>query len=220
MKIFGIAGAGGFGKEVMPLVIEFCEQQILQGNIYTPYFLKHINDGIDVLGIPTLKETDFLSSTKERYFNVAIRESSLRERISDLYERNGAIPLEICSIHAVKYKPSKIGRGAILGAFSIIEASAEIGNYFHCHMHSYVAHDCIIGDFVTFAPNVCCNGNVIIEDHAYLGCGAIIKDGRPNKPIRIGARAVIGMGAVVTEDVAPDSVVIGVPARPLDSRRK
>ena len=44
-----------------------------------------------------------------------------------------------------------------------------------------------IGDYVTFAPGVRCNGNVHIGDHAYVGAGAIIRQGKPGEPLRIGA---------------------------------
>ena len=72
-----------------------------------------------------------------------------------------------------------------------------------------------IGNFVTFAPSVKCNGNVIIEDHAYIGTGAVIKQGKSNKPLKIGFGAVVGMGAVVTENIPPQVTVIGNPARRL-----
>lgn len=100
----------------------------------------------------------------------------------------------------------------------LVTASARIGRQFQCNIYSYVAHDCMIGDFVTFAPKVCCNGNVHIGDFAYVGTGAVIKQGVPGKPLRIGAGAVIGMGAVVTKDVPEGAVVIGNPARQLDPR--
>jgi acetyltransferase-like isoleucine patch superfamily enzyme len=54
---------------------------------------------------------------------------------------------------------------------------------------------------------------VHIEDHVYIGTGAIIKQGSPGKPLRIGAGAIIGMGAVVTKDVLPNTTVVGNPAR-------
>ena len=71
----------------------------------------------------------------------------------------------------------------------------------------------VVGGFVTFAPRVHCNGNVVIEDHAYIGTGAILKQGQPGKPLVIGRGAVLGMGAVVTKSVAPGATVVGNPAR-------
>lgn len=49
---------------------------------------------------------------------------------------------------------------------------------------------------------------VIIEDDCDLGVGAIVLPG-----VRIGQGAQIGAGAVVTEDVPPYSVAVGVPAK-------
>ena len=82
------------------------------------------------------------------------------------------------------------------------------------NIYAYIAHDCVIGDYVTFAPNVHCNGNVHVHDHAYIGTGAIIKQGTTSKPLVIGEGAVVGMGAVVTKDVPPFTTVIGNPAKP------
>jgi serine O-acetyltransferase len=54
------------------------------------------------------------------------------------------------------------------------------------------------------------NGHPTIENDVVIGAGARILG-----PIRIGARAVIGANAVVVDDVPPDTVVVGIPARPL-----
>ena len=96
----------------------------------------------------------------------------------------------------------------------MVTASARIGLQFQCNIYSYVAHDCVIGDFVTFAPSVCCNGNVHVQDFAYIGTGAVLKQGTADKPLVIGAGAIVGMGAVVTKDVEPGAVVVGNPAKP------
>ena len=52
-------------------------------------------------------------------------------------------------------------------------------NWIMAYVH--IAHDCQVGDFVTFAPAVKCNGNVIIENNVYIGTGAIIKQGKKDK---------------------------------------
>lgn len=53
---------------------------------------------------------------------------------------------------------------------------------------------------------------IVVEDGAWIGAGSIILDG-----VTIGRNAVIGAGAVVTKDVPPNSVAIGVPARVIES---
>jgi serine acetyltransferase len=49
---------------------------------------------------------------------------------------------------------------------------------------------------------------VVIEDDVWLGTNVVVLPG-----VRVGRGAVVGAGAVVTEDVPPFTVVAGVPAR-------
>ena len=59
------------------------------------------------------------------------------------------------------------------------------------------------------------DGEIIIEDYAWIGAGAIIL---PN--VRVGERSIVAAGAVVTEDVPPYSVVAGNPAKVIKYLRK
>jgi acetyltransferase-like isoleucine patch superfamily enzyme len=109
----------------------------------------------------------------------------------------------------------QVGDGAILCPFVMLSSNVRIGRQFHANYYSYVAHDCVVGHFVTLAPGAQCNGNVLIEDHAYIGAGAILRQGKPDEPLIIGRGAVVGMGAVVTKSVPPGITVVGNPAKPL-----
>ena len=110
-------------------------------------------------------------------------------------------PFSIHAANSLDLGYSEIAEGAIFCPFTMVTANAKIGKFFHANLYSYIAHDCIIGDYVTFAPHVQCNGNIIIEDNAYVGTGVIIKQGTLEKPIIIGEGAILGMGAVITKSV-------------------
>ena len=49
---------------------------------------------------------------------------------------------------------------------------------------------------------------MIVKDHVYIGSGAVILPG-----VTIGHNSMIGAGSVVTKDVPPLSVAVGIPAR-------
>lgn len=51
-------------------------------------------------------------------------------------------------------------------------------------------------------------GDIVIEDDVWLGMGAKVMDG-----VRIGRGAIVGAGAVVTEDIPEYAIALGVPAR-------
>ncbi len=58
---------------------------------------------------------------------------------------------------------------------------------------------------------------IFVGDDVMIGTGATVV-ARPNTDLHIGDGARVGAGAVVTGDVPPGVTVVGVPARPVQSR--
>ncbi|MCQ9618263.1 NeuD/PglB/VioB family sugar acetyltransferase [Paenalcaligenes niemegkensis] len=214
-KIIAVYGASGFGREVLPIL----RQQIHTNVDGIAAELVFVDDGATeefINNVPVMSYTDFIAQTdKERFVVIAIANSQVREKLALQCESDGVLPWELKAQNAVILDAVVLGEGPLLCPFTCITSNVRIGQYFHANIYSYVAHDCVIGDYVTFAPGVKCNGNVHIHDHAYIGTGAILKQGTPDKPLTIGKGAIVGMGAVVTKDVPPGVVVVGNPAKPL-----
>lgn len=205
MKI-AIYGPGGFGRE---LVQAARDAVAAQGGGEVVFVTDNADEvGRIVCGVPVIS-----AEALDGPAVLAIGDAATRRRIAGR--------IQAADLAAITHRRGPdviVGEGSVFCDFTVVTASATIGRHFHCNIYSYVAHDCVIGDFVTFAPKVACNGNVHIEDDVYVGTGAVLRQGAPGKPLRIGRGAVIGMGAVVTRDVPPGVTVVGNPARPMEPK--
>jgi len=210
-NIYGVYGTGGFGREIMPLLAEYLALiSESKGNIY---FIDDFRDGEFINSLPVVSFNSFLNlSADERSVSIAIANSKVREKLTNKCLETNVRLIGVRATNVVKLAEVNVGSGAILCPFVTLTSNVKIGKSFQANIYSYVAHDCIIGDYVTFAPSVRCNGNVVIDDHVYIGTGAIIKQGKSERPIKIGKGAIISAGAFVTKNVPEGVTVFGNPA--------
>lgn len=216
-EVYAIYGASGCGRSLMPVAREHLARQNITAKIY--FIDDSLTDSSQINGHTTLNYEAFKAlSAEKKFVLIGIANSQVRQKLANKLEKDQIELWSVQSNNTIIMDAVEIAEGAALSPFVSITSNIKIGKCFHANLYSYVEHDCVIGDYVTFAPGVKCNGNIHIEDHAYIGTGAVIKQGTPDKPLVIGKGAVVGMGAVVTKSVPPGVIVVGNPARILEKK--
>lgn len=215
--LYAVYGASGCGRSLMPVARAQLKRAGIEAEIV------FIDDGLNAEAIINSHRAMNYEAFKKitaakKYVLIAIANSQVREKIALRLEQDAIALWTVQADNVVLMDNIELAAGAALSPFVSITSNIKIGKCFHANLYSYVEHDCVIGDYVTFAPGVKCNGNIHIEDHAYIGSGAVIKQGTPDQPLVIGKGAVVGMGAVVTKSVPPGVTVIGNPARILEKK--
>ena len=215
--IHAIYGASGCGRGILPVARSVLHSAGEQTELL---FVDDRPSTATVNGHRVITYDALLAANASmKWVNVAVSDPRVRRQLVGKCQADGIQAFSVKASNVVIMDDVMIGEGFALSPFVTLTSNIRIGRHFHANLYSYVEHDCVIGDFVTFAPGVQCNGNVTIEDDVYIGAGAILKQGRPGVPLTIGRGAIVGMGAVVTRSVPPGAVVVGNPARPMSPKQ-
>jgi len=126
---------------------------------------------------------------------------------------HGAI-LHVYNFRGLPHAGIKIGKNCLVGEYSVIrgQGGVTIGDRVYTSPFTQIiAVNHLFDDPQRpFIEQGITAEGIVIEDDVWIGSGAVITDG-----VRVGKGSVIAAGAVVTRDVAPHTVVAGVPAKPI-----
>lgn len=86
---------------------------------------------------------------------------------------------------------------------TVLQQGARIDNLVH------IAHNVVVGRHAAVIAHAMIGGSTTIGEGAWISPSACVRDG-----LSIGARTLVGLGAVVVRDVPDGETVMGVPARP------
>lgn len=114
--------------------------------------------------------------------------------------------------HRASRRLISIGANTHLREHVVVQRGHERDTWIgeNCYiMHGvHVAHDVVIGEGTVVSPYAVLGGHVTVMEKSNIGIGAMI-----HQWVTIGAFAMVGMGAVVVDDVPPGVTVAGNPAR-------
>jgi acetyltransferase-like isoleucine patch superfamily enzyme len=118
---------------------------------------------------------------------------------------------------------TEIGDNVMIGSLTHVDYKVKIGSNTRIEGSVYIPPLTAIGSNVFIGPAASFTNDpypmsprmvgVVVEDGAIIGGRAVFRPG-----VRVGRNSVVAMASVVTKDVAPDTVVMGHPAKPVYSR--
>ena len=202
-----IIGAGGLGREVFDLVRD------INRSAPTYDFLGFLDDGeVDArllgrLGVALMGPT-FTLADLEACYVIGIGTVAPRRRIDTLARSWGRSAAKLIHPSATIGSDVQIGDGAVIAAGVRLATHTVVGRHAQVNLNSTIGHDAVVEDFATLYAGVHVSGGCVIEEGATLGTGSVIL---PN--VRVGRRAIVGAGTVVTRDVAPETTVVGAVGR-------
>lgn len=135
-----------------------------------------------------------------------------KKAIYEFYWQNHQVGTERYAIlrHPTAYiaKSSVIGKGALIGAGTWVNAQSNIGFGVNIKLACTISHHVKIGAYSDINPGVILSGRSEIGKECSIGAGVVVRD-----KVKIGDNTVIGMGSVVVSDIPAKCVAYGNPCK-------
>ncbi|PJJ58909.1 acetyltransferase [Hymenobacter chitinivorans] len=203
-----IFGAGGLGREVLVLARQINEARPtwqLAG------FYDDQRPATAIIhDLPYLGDSAALNATTEPLqVIIAVGNGRSRATIAGLLTspqlRFATLvhPAVACQL----YQRIELGEGCIIGQGCILTTDIRLGRHVLLNLGCTIGHDAVLADFCSLMPHANVGGEAYLETGVYLGTNATVIN-----QVRIGARTIVGAGAVAVRDLPADCTAVGVPA--------
>ncbi len=204
-----ILGAGGGSRDVLD-IFDACNAihpaYSVEGFIVDP---EYATPGIQFNDKPVLGGFEWLA---EHHHDVqaicGVGSPELRQR---LIKRAEALGVTFCTVIHPSVQMTRwvrIGAGSSIAAGCVLTNQIKMGDHVQVNVGCTISHDVILENFVTLSPGVHIAGNVHVGEGCFIGIGASCIEKK-----RIGVWSVIGAGAVIIDNVPPNTTVVGVPGK-------
>lgn len=135
-----------------------------------------------------------------------------RLALEDAHARGFGEAVSIVDPTSVIASTTSVGTGVYVNAGCTVGGAGAIGSLALVNRGASVGHHAELGELASVGPGVVLAGGVRLGRGAVVGAGAVVLP-----TIEVGANAVVGAGAVVTRDVPANTVVVGNPARVVET---
>jgi acetyltransferase EpsM len=165
--------------------------------------------GTTVLGCPVLGSTATIGGIAHDACVLAVGNNNVRRELFARLQEAGERFATIVHPTAVVGGGVEIGAGTFVAAQVVLNPLARVGDNVIVNTAAVIEHHCVVGDHAHVAPGARLGGQASVEEGVLVGIGATVMPG-----CSVGAWSTVGAGSVVHRPVAPNCVVVGVPARP------
>lgn len=205
MKILGICGLGGSGKEILDLVerVNVTEKKweefvFIDKSVNEPSFL-----GCKVYAFEEIQEN---IATENIEFAISVGDVYLREKIYNQIVDAGYYLATIVAPGVNIPKSSTLGQGVIVRDNVFVSVDVNLENNVMIQPNAVVGHDVNIGKHSVVSSQSVVAGGVKIGENTYIALGCMIKE-----LVQIGSDTIVSMGTIVNKNIESNVVVRGNP---------
>jgi sugar O-acyltransferase (sialic acid O-acetyltransferase NeuD family) len=196
-----IAGAGGFGREVLGYIrdLELDLAGFVDDN---PDALNTHETGSSI--VASFADVD----PREFTWLIAVGDPLVRRRLASRVTSGGGALGQLIHPTAYVSPTASLGPGTIICPFGFVANAASVGANVVVNTYASIGHDATIGDDTVFSPYAAANGNVELGNAVFLGTSAVVTPGKT-----VGAYSKVSAGTVCSRSFQPGSMIAGNPAK-------